>query len=247
MGESYLRRGGVSSNDLRARCPGADRPVRSEEEQVRHQFAPARQQGEPRPPAAPASHGGPPLPDLHSVARLSRARIRRLLLDRAAQRRAPDGVRRALGGWRRGFFNSAIATSIALSIWGSRPAMTSAGVCSTAMSGGTPSCSTTQPSSGVQMARFGAVMEAPAASVCGVARGASSHARDDGRWSDRGSVPYCSSKPSRAHRTIRGRFVGGSRESASGVGVYCSVVVMTDWRRHAHVGTIHGADAARPA
>ena len=33
--------------------------------------------------------------------------------------------------------------------------MTSAGVCSTSMSGGTPSFSTTQPSSGVQIARFG--------------------------------------------------------------------------------------------
>src|SRR4030065_56233 len=51
-----------------------------------------------------------------------------------------------------------MTTAIARSSCGSRPLMTSLGVCSTSMSGATPSFSTTQPSSAVQMARFGAVV-----------------------------------------------------------------------------------------
>jgi hypothetical protein len=52
------------------------------------------------------------------------------------------------------FFSSSMTTWMARSSCGSCPAMTSAGVCSTSMSGGTPSFSTTQPSS-VQIARSG--------------------------------------------------------------------------------------------
>src|SRR5687767_6416009 len=56
------------------------------------------------------------------------------------------------------FFSSAITTSIAFSSCGSRPAITSAGVCSTSMSGGTPSFSTAPTASVVQPAAFGAVL-----------------------------------------------------------------------------------------
>ncbi len=63
------------------------------------------------------------------------------------------------------FFSSSRATAIARSSCGSRPAITSFGVCSTSMSGGTPSFSTTQPSSGVQIAMFGAVIVPPSISV----------------------------------------------------------------------------------
>ena len=52
------------------------------------------------------------------------------------------------------FSSSSRTISIAFSSCGSLPAITSAGHCSTSTSGGTPSFSTTQPSS-VQMARFG--------------------------------------------------------------------------------------------
>ena len=54
---------------------------------------------------------------------------------------------------------------MARSSCGSRPAITSFGVCSTSTSGGTPSFSTTHPSSGVQIARFGAVIVPPSISI----------------------------------------------------------------------------------
>src|SRR6185436_20756557 len=59
------------------------------------------------------------------------------------------------------FLSSAISTSTAFSSCGSRPAITAAGDISTSMSGGTPTFSTTQPSSCVQIAKLGAVTVPP--------------------------------------------------------------------------------------
>ena len=84
---------------------------------------------------------------------------------RRAGRPARTGNGGIAGGFGGGFSASSLSTtSIARSSCGSLPAATAAGSCSTSMSGGTPTFSTTQPSS-VKIARFGAVTVPPSISV----------------------------------------------------------------------------------
>ena len=90
----------------------------------------------------------PRLHPLVSTARRSRAAARS-----GVRTRTGNGGR--AGGLGGGFLaSSSSTTSMARSSCGSLPAATAAGSCSTSMSGGTPTFSTTQPSS-VKIARFG--------------------------------------------------------------------------------------------